>query len=129
MAEFPKLVPTSRVFTLGQLPMRKFTSLAGTVYKRVYGNRITAHRLSLEFANIKDSVAKTIVEHYYGETQRVGTFNLPGETTDGMDDFDFRSIMRNPDGTNWVYAGPPQVRSVFPGISTVSVELESEPNY
>lgn len=129
MATFPSIAPTGREFILGQLPVKRYQSLAGTVWKRVFGNRATAHRLSLEFANIKDPIARTIVQHYYGQNTTVDSFDIPTLITDGMEDATLIALLQNPTNTNWVYAGPPRVRSVFPGISTVSVDLEAELTY
>lgn len=83
----------------------------------------------MEFSNVKDFVARQIVDHYYGQNTTVDSFSLPSASMTGVEDTALLNFMRSPTNNLWVYAGPPQVRSVFPGISTVSVELEAELTY
>lgn len=129
MAVFPALVPSSREFVLGVIPVRTYQTLAGTVWKRQYGNRPTAHKLTMEFQNISDAKVRSIVEHFYGQNCTVDQFNLPAQASVGVKDAALITLLRNPANNRWVYTGPPRVRSIVPGISTVSVELNTELTY
>ena len=91
-----------------------------------YGQKPYNAQLTLTFANINDTDAARILDHY---EERMATFS---DVTFDMDtglaglDIDLAIRLGQPfpvyTGFNltWRYAEPPQVESVYPGISTVT---------
>lgn len=132
---FPNIVPSSREFTMGDLPSVTYRSLSGVVFRRAYGNRQVGHRLSLQFQNIgdKDQLksgsgnARAIISHYNQCQGTQQSFTIPDNVFKGMHN-DLEALIQAPSSVKWHYASPPQVRSVKSGVSTVRVELIGELN-
>lgn len=130
---FPSLKPSSRKFTMGELPTKTYRSMAGTVLRRAYGNKKVNYTLDLEFKNIGDDDAvlqysgwvSYILAHYADTNGTFETFTLPTGIFSGMGS-DVRSYIQSPDSILWRYAEPPTVTSVRRGLSTVSVKLIGE---
>ena len=149
---FPDIVPTTRSFTMGDYPSRTYRSLAGTVFKRSFGNKQTGFRIDLTFKNIGDSdssdqesgtkgtgefrdysgTAKQILDHYRNVYGTLQTFYLPDFVFRGMDDNlelriqDPREKGATAPSISWRYAEPPKVQSVKANVSTVTVKLIGE---
>ena len=89
---FPKMVPTTRSFTMGDYPSKTYRSLSGTIFKRNFGNRQTGYRLDMTFKNIGDvtqlktnsGTAKQILDHYVTVEGTFESFTLPNEVFRGM---------------------------------------------
>ncbi len=124
---FPSLKPSRRSFKLGTFPTRTYRSLAGTTVKRSFGNRPFGYELRLSFANITDAVLTEILDHYTDTSGGFTRFTLPSAIFAGMDATS-RAYVQSPGGIRWEYTGPPQVESVYRGISTVSIDLAGEMN-
>ena len=134
---FPHIVPTTRSFTMGDYPSKTYRSLSGSVFRRSFGNRQTGYTLDMTFRNIGDSeggtgellknsgTAEEILNHYQDADGTLESFTLPTRIFDGMDN-DLESIIRDPASISWRYAVPPQVQSVRPNMSTVTVRLIGE---
>lgn len=122
---FPAVKPTSREFTMGTYPTKTYRSLAGTTVKRSFGNKPYGYQLSLEFENINDTTLELLLDHYDGTAGGFERFTLPDAVFAGMDSIT-RARIQAPGGIKWEYGGPPQVESVYKGISSVSVELVGE---
>ena len=130
---FPNIVPSSREFTMGDIPSVTYRSLSGAVFRRAYGNRQTGHRLRLEFRNIGDrsplkpdsGTAWQIVSHYNSCNGTLESFRILNAVFRGMNN-DLEGLIQAPSNVKWHYASPPQVRSVQKGVSTVTVELIGE---
>ncbi len=123
---FPNLTPSSRSFTPGDFPIKKFQTANGKSIRMMYGNRRGGRTIDLTYENIADANAYAFVEDYqdkFGTLERIPTtelnpaFNGWGHTT--------RDLIT---GTQlqWRYAEPPQITSVRPGRSTVTVKLIGE---
>ena len=69
--------------------------------------------------------AEEILNHYQDADGTFESFRLPTRIFDGMDN-DLESIIRDPAAISWRYAVPPQVQSVRPNMSTVTVRLIGE---
>lgn len=124
---FPSLRPTTRSYSPGVYPTKVYRSLAGTTFKRSFGNKPSAHRMSVSFVNIPDSTTEQILAHYYATSAGFERFSLPSTMFAGMSD-NLRTLVRSPDGIKWQYASPPAVESVYIDRSTVTVEFEGEIN-
>jgi len=128
MSTFPAIKPSARSYTPGQLPIRSYRTLSGVVWKRSFSNTRAGHGLSLQFENITDSEVEQIIAHYEDRGGGFYRFSLPGELFAGMSG-GLTSRMQAPSNVQWAYASEPKVDSVFPGRSTVSVELVGEVTY
>lgn len=125
---YSTLVPTSRTFNPGNYAVKTYTALNGTEHRLLYGNTRTQMTLDLTFANIPDTDAAKIMNHFDEMRGTFLTFLLEvddegvkggwGAAGDGDDEF---RLSANKGA--WRYDEPPQLQSVFPGISTVTVKL------
>jgi hypothetical protein len=119
VAAFPTLKPTNRVWTPGVEPSSTFRSLNGTEYRVLHGNTPLNTALQLDFANLLESDAKLITDHFATAKGVFEVFFLPSSVYDGL------AVYNNiqPSGTSWRYVGPPSVSYPAPGVVTVSVQL------
>lgn len=120
--DFPDLVPTARSFTPGNYAVKKFNAMNGVEHRMLYGNVRTQMTLSLTYSNIKDEEASKFMEHFDKMAGTFLGFSLPvaGQGAKAGYKGDFKMNVEN---GQWRYEEPPQLKSVFPGISTVTVKL------
>lgn len=126
MATFPALTPTSRNFAPGVYPQREYRSLNGFVVKRTFGNKPYGAKLQLEYQNVPDATAVTLLNHYQSETANNTRFTLSTNVTAGMSASLATLASASADNLRWEYAQPPEVTSVRPGFSTVRILLNGE---
>lgn len=124
---FPAIKPTGREFRMGTYPTKTYRSLAGTTVKRSFGSKPHSYELQVEFQNIKDSVVEQILDHYDDTAGGFTRFALPTAIFAGMSDT-LRARIQSPNNIRWEYAGPPEVQSVFRGVSSVSITFIGELN-
>ena len=131
---FPNFIPSSRKFDMGDYPVKSYRSLSGAVVRRVFGDKQLGYTLDLEFKNIGDTDelkqssgnVVDIVDHYNEAYGTVDSFELCNGTFAGMS-AKLRARTQSPHSKIvWRYAEPPQITSVHPGISTVTVKLVGE---
>lgn len=134
---FPPIVPTTRSFTMGDYPSTTYRSLSGATFRRSFGNKQTGYKLDLTFKNIGDSengkgellknsgTADEILKHYQDVSGTFDSFKLPNRIFKGMDE-DLKGFIKEPSNISWRYAAPPEVQSVRPSMSTVTVRLAGE---
>lgn len=127
MAIFPSYTPSERVFVPGVLPVREYRTVSGTVWKRILGNRIIDHQLTMAFLHVKSAVAEEIELHYEAHVN-VEQFPLPAAVAAGNASPRLRALIQRPNECLWVYKSF-SIRDVVPGISTVNVELRGELPY
>jgi hypothetical protein len=132
---FPaNLVPTSRSFVPGVYPQSEFQGLNGAVTTIQFGVKSVDCMLSMTFANISDDNAWLIMDNYNkvmsgrDEKGNADYVDLEGQMK-GIQNVDMSyQISQNPVGNprpvlRWRYSQPPEFTSVFPGRTTVSVNL------
>jgi len=124
MAEFPKIKPTSRTFTLGSFPTKTYRALSGKITRRNFGNRAFGHAIDLGFDNIEEDTVKLIVDHYNEQGGQTLGFTIPLEIFSGLDLL--QSSLRSPSQTLWFYAEAPSIASVYRSLSSVAVKLVAE---
>ena len=118
---FPSLTPTARQFDPGDYPIKTFNAQSGAEVRILYGNQRTKMKLSLSFANITDANAELFIDHFDEVDGSFSTFDLPDEALDGWSG---TSDALQASGANeWRYESAPQIASVRPGLSTVTVNL------
>ena len=118
-AAFPALCPVERSYAAGAFPTRRFSSVSGATTTRLYGSKGSGDTLSLRFATT-DAEARSIVAAYQAVRGDFDYVTLPAAIWDGMTG-SFQTVV--PTYLRWRFNGPPDVRSVFPGRSEVSVSL------
>lgn len=115
---FPALTPTSREFSPGDWPNKRFNSQSGAEVRILYGTQRTNAKLTFNYDNISDTVAQQFLTDYDAQLGTLRTFNLPANVLTGT-----TVAMQAPAGAKWRYDSEPQIRSVRPGISSVTVNL------
>ena len=123
--QFPNLKPSDRQFKLGAYPTKTYRALSGATVKRSFGNRPTGYELRLSYTNITDDVTVQLLDHYTSTSGGFERFTLPAALFAGMSS-DLTTRVQSPTGIKWEYAEPPQVESVYNGISAVTINLIGE---
>jgi hypothetical protein len=118
---FPTLQPTSRDFSPGDWPIKRYNAQSGAEVRILYGSRRTNAKLSLGYDNITDANAQLFLEDYAAQYGTFFTFALPSAVRAGWSGVE--ASMDAPPNAAWRYEGEPQVRSVRPGRSSVTVNL------
>lgn len=136
MAAFPSLRPTERTLNMGQVPIREYRALNGAVVRRSFGNQRFAYQLTLSFQNTSEKNLSLIWDHYHDNRNIRDGFTLPSSIFSGYKtnaqigrDEGFLSRIQALSNIKWHYAEPPQVESVYVGLSTVQVVLSGELAY
>ena len=127
---FPSIAPTGRSFVVPRWPTQTQTSQSGVVTRRLWGSRPSRATLSLQFNNIDDTDASAILSAYNSAKGSVDSLTLPSALFDGADATltSWLNASATGAGLLWAFAedSPPQVESVAPGRSNVSVSLTAE---
>ena len=122
---YPAVRPTGRSFDPGDWPVRTYNAQNGAEVRLLYGSKRYNLKLSLTYANITDLKASEFLQHYQETIGTFKTFTFTGDAQVAL--FDgwrgTSSALDPPIGVNWRYEQQPQVDSVRPGISTVTVSL------
>lgn len=127
-AQFPGIKPSERSFRLGQYPTKVYRALSGATFKRSFGNRSYNYELQLSFTNVSDSTTTQLLDHYDVTGGGFERFTLPSELFAGMST-GLTAKIQSPTQIKWEYAKPPEVKSVHPGRSTVTITLAGELDY
>ena len=121
---FPQgIVPTGRSYKPGRLPQTFFEAQNGAVSIVQYGQNFVNAELTLDFNNISDEAAADLLVHYESMVhddyvvfdssrgwQGISA-DLQGQMQDG------KKVLR------WRYKEPPQMQSIYPGVSTVQLQF------
>ena len=127
---FPAYTPSRRVMKYGDWNTKRFgggntgQSLALPLPSKAMKRDVL---LDLVYANTTDSVARTFLNHYLSCAGEWADFALPAEKLKtgpmaGWADTDSERFLSK---GRWAYAGAPQITSVHPGTSTVTLQLIS----
>ena len=127
-AQFPGIKPSERNFRVGQYPTKVYRAMSGATTKRSFGNRAYNYELQLSFTNIADTGTTQLLDHYDGTGGGFERFTLPSELFVGMSSA-LAAKTQSPTQIKWEYAKPPEVKSVYPGRSTVNITLAGELDY
>jgi hypothetical protein len=127
---FPSIEPTARSFKAPQWQTKTQVSQSGVITRRLWGSRPTRAMLSLRFNNISDANTAAILTAHYQAKGATDTLTLPAVLFNGAD----ANLKAWLDGSatgagllwSFVEGTPPQVESVSPGRSNVSVSLTAE---
>jgi len=117
---FPLLRPTSRRYKPGKRPSTIFEAQNGATTLVEFGTQQVNAELELEFQNITDENAALILDNYDSITQNNWVLFDGERGLSGMSSTLQGSIETGYQSLRWRYAKPPEIESVFPGVSTVS---------
>ena len=115
------LTPTTRRYIPGTIPKTTFQAQNGATSFVYFGRKHVNAKLELEFRNIPDHKAGDILSHYQQLTED-DFVTFQGSTNDvykGMDGDLRRHVEDGLGSLRWRYESPPQITSVYPGVSTV----------
>lgn len=118
---FPTLRPTSREFSPGDWPVKRYSSQSGAEVRILYGSRRTNAKLSLGYENVTDANAQLFLDDYAAQYGTLRTFALPDAAKTGWSGS--TGSIDAPTSAAWRYEGEPQLRAVRPGRSSVTVNL------
>lgn len=126
---FPAVIPSSRTYLPGRYPVKTYTAMSGVKVRRLFGNQPTERKLSLGYANISDVIATQFLDYYHNRLGETKPFLLPFATFAGMSDILAIAVRQfsDPAIVVWRFEEEPEIESVFPGRSSVSVKLIGEP--
>jgi len=127
---FPEIEPTDRSFNAPRWPTSSDTTKSGAITRRLWGSRPNSGQLSLRFQNTTDANAAAILAAYDNAKGSVDTLTLPDILFNGAN----ANLKAWLDGSAhgagllWCFTegAPPQVESIAPGRSTVTVNLTAE---
>lgn len=120
---YPQLVPTQRSFDPGDFPVKAFRAQNGAEVRYLYGNKRVGMAMSLTYANIPDADAEAFIAHFHAMQGTYQQFQLnePALTSGWAGSASWLGPEHY--GSRWRYKEAPRVQAVYPGISTVQVEL------
>jgi len=122
---FPALTPSSRSFDPGNYPVKAYNAQDGAEIRFLYGDKRVAAKLQLTYTNITDANAEEFIDHFDDMNGTFELFDLP-TGKDALGGWsEETATLDAPEGSKWRYAQPPQLNSVYPGVSSVTVNLIS----
>ena len=127
---FPSIAPTRRSFVAPTWPTKTQASQSGVITRRLWGSRPSQAKLSLTFGNINDTNTTAILSAYNSAKGSVDSLTLPTQIFAGADATleSWLNASATGAGLLWSFSegSSPQVESVAPGRSNVTVELTAE---
>lgn len=117
---FPALTPTGRKYTPGRLPETRFQSQNGSTIFVQFGGYFVNAKLELTFENVRDEDAQAILVHYRSTVADDYVTFDKSHGLGGMTDNLITQVDTGKGTLRYRYDGPPEVVSVFPGVSSVS---------
>ena len=117
---FPSLTPTGRRYVPGRLPETRFESQNGSTVFVQFGGAFVNAQLELTFQNIRDEDAQAILVHYRSVVgDDYVTFDA-NHGLGGMTENLITQVDTGKDTLRYRYNGPPEVTSVYTGVSSVN---------
>ena len=123
---FPQYVPTSRSYGAGDFPVKVYRAQDGGEVRILYGDKRVGMTLNLTYQNIEDSMSAEFLDHYHSVKGTFQQFELGDGTSAGAKkgwDGGDKHVGATYWGSKWRYSQQPTVISVYPGYSTVTVNL------
>jgi hypothetical protein len=127
---FPSIEPTGRSFTAPSWATTTQASQSGVITRRLWGSRPSRATLNLQFNNIDDTDTSAILNAYNTAKGSTDSLTLPSQLFVGADATLQTWLDSSATGAGllWCFSegSPPQVESVAPGRSNVTVSLTAE---
>lgn len=122
---FPALVPTARSYSPGNYPQTQFTAQNGAVTVMRYGQHRVNASLQLEFANISDDKAALILSNYEQVNRTWDYVQFSSANATAGAKTNLATYFAEGNRLRYRYAEPPEVRSIQPGISSVTCRFNA----
>ena len=116
---FPNLTPTNRSYRPGRQSETVFQGQNGSTVIVAFGGKFVNSQLELQFANISDASAQLILNHYASVIEDDYVVFNTERGLKGMSAGLIGEMQTGNDLLRYRYREPPQVQSVYPGVSTV----------
>ena len=116
---FPEITPSSRSYTPGKVPETVFEAQNGATTFVQFGSIFVNAEMSLEFKNISDSQASEILQHYLSVIGDDYVQFSNARALGGMKEVLRDKVEKGSGAIKWRYDAPPEITSVYPGLSTV----------
>jgi hypothetical protein len=123
MSQLPPLVPSSRLYTPGDMPQSRFESMAGIDASFRRGGEFVGQRLVLSYNNLNETQFNLFAAHYTAQNGTFGRFFLSPETWSGLVATPVPLIGEY----LWRYNSPLVASHASCGRFNVEVELRAEP--
>lgn len=123
MTSFPNIAPSDRTFQDGFFYLAQQQFREGGSFRKQYGQLLQEGGLTLTFENIDDAIAAAFVDAYNACGGGLRPVTLPPDFLAGMTS-QLQSLVGG--SGSWFVSDAVQVRSVRPGVSTVTIELVSD---
>ena len=122
---FPDIKPSSRSYSPGAYPQTDFQAQNGARTVVRFGNRRVDSNLLLSFANITDAQAALILGNYEAVNRDWNNVTFSATTGSAGASSELAAYLAETGGSGllWRYAEPPQVSSVYPGVSSVTCKF------
>ena len=120
---YPALIPSTRVFTPGNTPQARQTSLSGMSDGFRRGNRRIGQSLELSYLNLVEADFLLLKAHYIDRQGTYDIFYLSIETWNGMATPPVPLLS----DYAWKYSAPLVVSHASCGRYNVEVQLQTEP--
>lgn len=120
-AEFPSIIPSSRVYTPGVYPYANLRAMGGDATQVRHSNIASGDRLILTFNAVDDSTLITIRQHFINAGGRAESFLIGNDVWSA-------SVDPTRPNCTWIYAAPPSVTDVGCGKHNITVELVKVPD-
>ena len=121
---YPALIPTGRSFDAGDFAVKKYSAQDGAEFRILYGDKRVGMTLQLTYSNISDAEAGQFVDHYHSMQGTYQQFDIGVDAKGGWTG-GTAYIGAVYWGSQWRYDSAPQLQSVYPGISSVTVTLKA----
>ena len=121
---YPQLIPTSRSFNAGDFANKKYSAQDGAEFRILYGDKRVGMTLQLTYTNITDADASQFIDHYHNMQGTYQQFDIGPDAKGGWQ-AGTAYIGAVYWCSQWRYDSPPQLQSVYPGISSVTVTLKA----
>ena len=121
---YPQLIPTSRSYDAGDFAVKKYSAQDGAEFRILYGDKRVGMTLQLTYSNITDAEADSFIDHYHSMQGTYQQFDV-GPASRGGYAGSFETFGATFWGSQWRYDSAPQLQSVYPGISSVTVTLKA----
>ena len=127
---FPPIEPSARRFKPPVFPVKSHVSQSGVTTRRLFASLPSQAELRLEFKNITDTNVSSIMAAYKAAKGALDDLSLPTAIFNGADG-SLTAYLNGSSfatGLKWCFAegSPPDVTSIAPGRSNVSVSLVGE---
>jgi hypothetical protein len=125
MSAFPAVIPTALDFTAPSFPVKANVSLSGVTSRRIFGNRASNAALTIEYDNILDSIAESMLQSWKNAKGTLNAVTLPAKIFEGAGASLAMFMANGGDSLTWHFADAPRITRVVPGYSSVSIVFEA----